>query len=230
MRKELFPFVGYISNPKSSVGGKRVSSAQGTRKVESKIQQEPDLWGRNSSNSDVLTPGSFSMFEVSPRTEAASFALPLKAIFCFQRQGGPVSFSGFSLSKFLKPMTIAPRVLSPVAMMLLRLWGAQCSKRLNKGHRLSQPIAGRVKMQGEKFLVCWVDVFCLANHWSMTDCLLLAVSVPWPWPCPPWACFIFRDFWLLKKKLEMQSVDVTCPQETDLCRHHRELPILKSHW
>lgn len=66
MRKELFPFVGYISNPKSSVGGKRVSSAQGTWKVESKIQQEPDLWGRNSSNSDVLTPGSFSMFEVSP--------------------------------------------------------------------------------------------------------------------------------------------------------------------
>lgn len=173
MRKELFPFVGYISNPKSSVGGKRVSSAQGTWKVESKIQQEPDLWGRNSSNSDVLTPGSFSMFEVSPRTEAASFALPLKAIFCFQRQGGPVSFSGFSLSKFLKPMTIAPRVLSPVAMMLLRLWGAQCSKRLNKGHRLSQPIAGRVKMQGEKFLVCWVDVFCQANHWSMTDCLFI---------------------------------------------------------
>lgn len=59
MRKELFPFVEYISNPKSSV-------AQGTWKVESKIQQEPDLWGRNSSNSDVLTPGSFSMFEVSP--------------------------------------------------------------------------------------------------------------------------------------------------------------------
>lgn len=55
MRKKLFPFVGYISNPKSSVGGMRVSSAQGTWKVESKIQQEPDLWGRNSSNSDVLT-------------------------------------------------------------------------------------------------------------------------------------------------------------------------------
>lgn len=114
--------------------------------------------------------------------------------------------------------------------MLLRLWGAQCSKRLNKGHRVSQPITGRIKMQGEKFLVCWIDVFYQANHWSMTDCLLLAVSVPWPWPCPTWACFIFRDFWLLEKKFGMQSVDVTCPQETAPCRHRRELPILKSHW